>query len=191
MGKNLDQYIDFVNILRNRDTHEEQTNEDQLDELQYDYSDIDYKLADYKHYLKNKAIEEKTLDYVNELESEGDTKAGLIGGLAGASILGGAGFALDKVVNAPFIGTGIGAVLGGIGGYGAAKSLYKHTSSLDKYKQARQKAIEEIARLTPKNKKQNRVLEKAVQEYSTDIMNKQWSNKGIENKYLQEYLRYR
>lgn len=187
MGKNLDQYIDFVNMLRNADVREEQTQEDQPDALQYDYSDMDYKLADYKHYLKNKAIEEKMLDYIDELESQDNTKAGLIGGLAGASILGGAGFALDTVVNAPFIGTSIGAVLGGLGGYGAAKSLYKHTSSLDDYKQARQKAIEEIARITPKNKKQNRIMEKAVQKYSNDTINKQASNK----EYLQEYLRYR
>ena len=188
MGKNLDQYIDFVHKLHNMEMYggypafSPEDGSYQYDELGYDDYNADGELLIYKDYLRNKAIKEKMLDYIDDPEDDGG-KAGLIGGLTGALLGGGAGFALDRAANIPFIMTGLGATLGGLGGYSATKGLYQHTSLLDKYKKARQKATEEVDRLTPENKEYNRLLENAVQKYTDkNTINKKASSKSKKNK---------
>lgn len=184
MGKNLDQYIDFVHKLNNMEMHGG-TGAFSPEDAGYQYNELNYddynsygELLTYKDYLRNKAIKEKMLDYINDPEDDGG-KAGLIGGLTGAVLGGGAGFALDSAADMPFIMTGLGATLGGLGGYTATRGLYQHTSLLDKYKKARQKATEDVDRLTPENKEYNRLLEKAVQKYSNEnTINKKASSKN-------------
>ena len=188
MGKNLDQYIDFVHKLHNMEMHggypafSPEDGSYQYNELNYDDYNADGELLIYKDYLRNKAIKEKMLDYIDDPEDDGG-KAGFIGGLTGALLGGGAGFALDRAVDAPFIMTGLGATLGGLGGYAATRGLYQHTSLLDKYKKARRKATEEVDRLTPKNKEYDRLREMAVQKYSDEnTINKKASSKSKKNK---------